>query len=80
MARPVHPDKDIKAAVSFAESQGWRYIAPGNSAHAWGRLFCPGGRRGDCKLSVYSTPRNPHAHARSIRRRVSVCPHKRSGP
>jgi hypothetical protein len=53
MARPVHPDKDIEAAVSFAESKQWRYVAPGNSAHAWGRLFCPGGRPGDCKLSVY---------------------------
>ena len=24
MARPVHPDKDIEAAVIYAESMGWR--------------------------------------------------------
>jgi hypothetical protein len=80
MARPVHPDKDIEAAVSFAESKRWRYVAPGKSSHAWGRLFCPGGQPGDCKLSVYSTPNNPYNHARSIRRRVNACSHKRSGP
>jgi hypothetical protein len=80
MARPVHPDKDIEAAERFAESKQWRYVAPGNSAHAWGRLFCPGGRPGDCKLSVYSTPRDPRNHARSIIRRVNACVHQRSGP
>jgi len=55
VARPVHPDKDIEAAVSFAEARGWRYVP--SSGHAWGRLFCPGGQRGDCKISVWSTPR-----------------------
>jgi hypothetical protein len=75
MARPVHPDKDIEAAVSFAEAKGWRFVAPGNSSHAWGRLFCPGGQRGDCRISVNSTPTNAHNHARSIRRRVTACTH-----
>jgi len=75
MPRPVHPDKDIEDAVSFAESQQWRYVAPGRSSHAWGRLLCPGGRPGDCALSIWSTPKNPFAHARQIRRRVNACPH-----
>ena len=70
MARPVHPDKDIEAAVSYAEAKGWHYVP--SSGHAWGRLFCPGGQRGDCKLSVWSTPRNAFAHARDIRRRVNA--------
>jgi hypothetical protein len=64
VARPVHPDKDMEAAVSFAEAEGWRYVP--SSGHAWGRLFCPGGQPGDCKLSVWSTPRNAFAQARDI--------------
>ena len=40
MARPVHPDKDIEAAVIYAESMGWRCEL--SNGHAWGRLFCPG--------------------------------------
>lgn len=80
MARPVHPDKDIEAVVAYAESQQWRYVAPGKSAHAWGRLFCPGGRPGDCILSVWSTPSNAHDHARQIMRRVNNCPHHGSVP
>ena len=78
MARPVHPDKDIEGAVSFAEGKGWRYVA--SSGHSWGRLFCPGGQPGDCIISVWSTPKDAFAHARQIRRRVNACPHYGSGP
>jgi hypothetical protein len=49
MARPVHPDKDIEAAVSFAESQGWRHIPPGNSAHAWGSAPAAGAEIASCR-------------------------------
>lgn len=80
MARPVHPDKHIENAVSFAESKGWRFVAAGKSSHAWGRLFCPSGQPGGCKLSVASTPRNGMNHARSIIRRVNACAHKSSVP
>jgi hypothetical protein len=38
MARSRHPNKDIEAAVQYAENQGWRCIAAGH----WGRLlFAP---------------------------------------
>jgi len=78
MARPVHPDKHIEAAVSYAESKGWRY-EPSNG-HPWGRLFCPGKRPGDCILSVWSTPQDAFVHARQIRRRVDNCAHYGSAP
>src|SRR5579864_1228606 len=74
MARPVHPDKDIEAAVRFAEANGWHYEP--SSGHPWGRLLCQGAQRGACMMSVWSTPRNPYFHARLIRRRVNACPHK----
>ncbi|HVB18472.1 MAG TPA: hypothetical protein VNF04_18220 [Stellaceae bacterium] len=73
MARPVHPDKDVEAAVRFAESKGWRYVH--SSGHPWGRLFCPGGLRGACIISVNSTPRSGANHAKRIRRKVAACPH-----
>jgi hypothetical protein len=73
MPRPVHPNKDIEAAVAFAESKGWRHIHC--NGHAWGRLFCRFGQRGGCKISVWSTPSDPFDHARQIRRRVNQCPH-----
>jgi hypothetical protein len=37
MARPVHPDKDIEAAVAFAESRNWRCEL--RHGYAWTRLF-----------------------------------------
>jgi hypothetical protein len=73
MARPKHPDKDVEAAVAYAETKGWDYV-PSNG-HAWGRLFCKHSARGGCILSVWSTPKSTYDHARQIRRRVDVCPH-----
>lgn len=78
MARPVHPDKDIEAVVSFAEAEGWRVEI--SNGHAWGRLYYPGGRLGDCILSVWSTPADPFGHARQLRRRMNACAHQWSGP
>ena len=74
MSRPAHPDKHIEAALQFAESKGWRVQKAGRG-HAWGRIFCPGGKRGDCVMSVWSTPRSCENHARQIRNRVGRCPH-----
>jgi hypothetical protein len=73
MARPRHSNKEIEAAVQFAESQGWRcHLARG---HAWGRLFCPHGQVGGCIVSVYSTPRHAFAHAKYIKREIGKFPH-----
>jgi hypothetical protein len=73
MGRPRHPNKHIEAAVRYAESRGWRVTISGG--HAWGRIFCPLPTRQGCKKSVWSTPRNPQAHARDIHRTVDDCPH-----
>jgi hypothetical protein len=72
MAR--HPNKEIEAAVAYAESRGWT-LTP-SRGHAWGILRCPHGQRGGCQRSVFSTPRNPENHARWIRRVVDNCPHQ----
>ena len=75
MARPRHPDKDIEAAVAYAEARGWAIVRAGS--HAWGILRCPRRGRDGHQRSVYSTPRNPVAHARDIRRAVDACNHDR---
>jgi dissimilatory sulfite reductase (desulfoviridin) alpha/beta subunit len=73
MARPRHPDKDIEAAVRYAESRGWAFVRTGS--HVWGVLHCAGTGRGACRFHVYSTPRNPTGHARDLRRDVDRCHH-----
>ncbi len=76
MGRPKHPNKEVEAALAYAESYGWRVEL--RKGHAWGRLYCPYNdercRCGEfCITSVWSTPRNPKAHARQIRRVVDGC-------
>jgi hypothetical protein len=73
--RPRHPDPDIEAAVAVLEALGWRWKAPGRSAHAWGRMLCPWHDRTGCRISVWSTPRDPARHARQIRRAGKRCGH-----
>lgn len=75
MSRKKHPNKEIEAAIQYAEKQGWRYKQSGDSAHAWGRLLCPLQNREGCSLSIWSTPRNTFNHAQQIYRRVNSCPH-----
>ena len=69
--RPRHPDKEVEAAVQYAESQGWRVRMMGH----WGRILCPHAGRDGCQFGVNSTPRNGADHARQIRRVVDRCPH-----
>ena len=75
MGRPIHPKKEIEAAVQYAESKGWRFIDAGKSAHAWGRLFCPEQSRDGCQMSIWSTPKSADNHGKQIRRTVDRCPH-----
>lgn len=72
MARPRHPKRVIEDAIRYAESRGWWCDAPLHG-HAWGRLYCPGKSRGACQKSVWSTPKDPTAHARRIRAFVDAC-------
>lgn len=40
MKRRIHPNKDIEAALSYAECQGWQ-VRPGG-AHCWGKCIVRG--------------------------------------
>ena len=73
--RPRHPDKEIEAAVRYAESQGWIYKPTGGSSHAWGRLLCPLHTPDGCQISIWSTPRSAQNHAKAIRRDADRCHH-----
>lgn len=73
--RTRHPNKEIEAAIQYAEQHGWRYKAAGNSSHTWGRLLCKHAQVGGCMMSIWTTPRDNDIHARQIRRKVDSCPH-----
>ena len=79
--RPRHPNKEIVAALDYAEAGGWRVVRL--SGHAWGKIQCP---RNDeefrcgtfCQTSIWSTPRVPEHMARHIRRVVDGCIRRRA--
>ena len=82
MARAAHPKKEVKDAIRYAESNGWRVEVGGG--HAWGRMYCPYNdvecRCGDfCIVSIWSTPKNPGNFAKQLRKVVDNCTaHKRA--
>ncbi|WP_339747378.1 hypothetical protein [uncultured Rubinisphaera sp.] len=69
----LHPNKEISQAIEYAIEQGWKFIK--SNGHVFGILHCPANNREGCKRSIFSTPRNPEAHARDILRAVSRCSH-----
>ncbi|TDN52035.1 hypothetical protein EC843_103466 [Buttiauxella sp. JUb87] len=79
MKRRLHPNKDIEAALSYAECQGWR-VQPGGS-HCWGKMYCPWNDKAcrcgefciSCISCIWSTPRSAYNHARQIRLVVDNC-------
>lgn len=76
MKRKRHTDKDIEAAITYAELKGWRIEM--RSGHAWGRMYCPFNdaqcRCGEfCVASIWSTPKSAGNHAKQIRRIVDKC-------
>jgi hypothetical protein len=79
-AKSRHPNKEIEAALRALEVMGWQVEgSKGGSAHAWGFVLCPA-NAGDtcrsgtfCRMSVWSTPRNPQAHARDLVRKAEGC-------
>ncbi len=74
--RPKHPNKDIEAALKYAEENDWRYQSSGKSSHAWGKMLYPEKSREGCRLSVWSTPKSPVNHARQIIKKVDQCIHE----
>jgi hypothetical protein len=74
--RPKHPNKEIEAAVQYAESKGW--TCKMSNGHAWGRILCPHRDRSGCMTGIWSTPKNREGHARSLIRFVDRCTHKKA--
>lgn len=70
-----HPNKHIQAAIDYALSKGWIWVAAGGSAHCFCRLRCgnPEGEHKAHQMSVWSTPGNPENHAKQIKRTVDRC-------
>jgi hypothetical protein len=52
MKRVKHPNKEIGAAIVYAEQNGWVFKNTGNSAHAWGKLLCPLHTRAGHKMLI----------------------------
>lgn len=73
MARSRHPNKEIEAAVQYAEASGWTVEM--SNGHAWGHLLCPLHTRDGCMVPVWSTPKSAENHAKGIRRKVNMCRH-----
>ena len=68
VARPSFVIKEIEAALQHAESRGWTVkLARGA---VWARIYSPLYARDGRRISVWSTPRMPQAHARDILRIV----------
>lgn len=76
MSRKKHTNKEIEAALKYAEAFGWRIEIGGS--HAWGKMYCPNNdiqcRCGEfCISSIWSTPKSTYHHAKQIRKVVDNC-------
>jgi hypothetical protein len=47
-SRPKHPNKEIEAAVCYAEEEGWTWFKV--KGHAWDKLYCPHHDRDGCTI------------------------------
>ena len=76
MSRPIHSNKEVEAALRYAQSRGWKIRV--GSGHCWGKIYCPW-NNSDCRCgefcitSIWSTPKNPGNFARQIKRTVDNC-------
>ena len=77
MSRSRHPNKEIEAAIIYAESRGWSFVRTGS--HGWGVFHCPFADRTGHQFTVLSTPRVPHDHAERFRRLINRCQHQKGG-
>lgn len=73
--RARHPKKDVEQALRFAEENGWQ-VRPTASGHRWGEMTCGLAGHDSCRVSIWSTPKNPGNHASRLRRKVRNCPHQ----
>ncbi len=73
MPRDRHGNWEVEVALLYAEARGWR-VEP-TPGHALGRLCGPSEKSADRDdafevMSVWSSPKSAHQHARQIRRVV----------
>lgn len=73
--RTKHPKKDVERALTFAEEHGW-LVRPTASGHRWGEMTCGYADLDRCRVSIWSTPKNPGNHANRLRQKVRNCPHQ----
>jgi len=80
MARKRHPTKEIEDALKKLEELGWSVQpAKGQRSHSGGFVLCPAKLRNACRdavfcrMSVWSTPRDPRGHARELLRKAQGC-------
>jgi hypothetical protein len=73
--RTKHPKKDVEGALTFAEEHGW-LVRPTASGHRWGEMTCGYADLDRCRVSIWSTPKNPGNHASRLRQKVRNCPHQ----
>lgn len=73
--RTKHPKKDVERALTFAEEHGW-LVRPTASGHRWGEMTCGYADLDRCRVSIWSTPKNPGNHANRLRQKVRNCPHR----
>ena len=74
------PEQGHRSSTLAIGSRRWTVQnAKGRSSHAWGFALCPANagnlcRSGEfCRMSVWSTPRNPRAHARGLVSKAAGC-------
>jgi hypothetical protein len=77
MPRSRHPNKDIEAAIQYAEARGWYFVRAGS--HGWGLFRCPHSGRDGHEFMVQSTPRVARNHADLFRKVVRRCQHVAEG-
>lgn len=75
MPRERHDNWEVEVALLYAENRGWQ-VEP-TPGHALGRLRAPStvaaSRRDAFRLiSIWSSPKSAHQHARQIRRVVDL--------
>lgn len=79
MTRKKHPNKEIEAAILYAEENNWR--VENSNGHPFGQMYCPYNSSNNschpqkkwCRAGIWSTPGNPYNHARAIRKIVTRC-------
>lgn len=71
-----HPNKEIDAVIRYAKTKGWTVKTAGG--HAWGILKCPRNSTDCrcglfCRMSIWTTPKNPGNFARRLKKKIDGC-------